>query len=151
MNTRVATVGVAIIVLAVIAYYVAINRPQSSVMNTDVVSDDIKVNEDIGSKMPGTWQSTSDEKFVREFHTDGTVTDTYEGMEDATMQGAWTLFTSTNPDGAFRGTIEEGRTYLKIQDQNEALFFSVSRISDTELELIYLDRGGALNFTRVAQ
>ncbi len=101
------------------------------------------------TKIVGTWRSTEDSKFIRVFNADGTTEDRYEGDPSATMAGEWNIFTSTNPDPGYDRELATDTTYLKIQSQYEALFFRVLSVSDTNLELSYLDRGNTLSFTKV--
>lgn len=94
----------------------------------------------------GSWQSTEDAKFVRVFTEDGSTEDRYEGSVVA--GGTWRLFTSANaPEVSF--PIEEDTVYLVIDDGTERLHFKVVSVTPERLELIYLERGGALSFIRI--
>ncbi len=97
----------------------------------------------------GKWISTQDAKFTRDFRTDGTVIDTYQGSSPES-KGNWTLFTKAMPPDGFTGELEEKSVYLSIAaPQSEALHFKITKIDEHTLELVYLDRGGELSFTRV--
>ncbi|PIR86490.1 hypothetical protein COU13_00640 [Candidatus Kaiserbacteria bacterium CG10_big_fil_rev_8_21_14_0_10_43_70] len=95
----------------------------------------------------GAWRSTDDENFTRKFDSNGTVTDTYDGQDLATSVGSWVILYDLSEEPANLPLIE-GATYLKILFAEEALYFTISEISSNTLQLIYLDRGGALNFER---
>ena len=97
----------------------------------------------------GEWRSTDDANFTRQFNPDGTYTDSYEGDASATSNGIWKLFTTTNPDSAFTGVLAQGTTYLKMADASTTLFFSILKETNDGLQLLYLDRGNTLSFTRV--
>lgn len=100
------------------------------------------------SNIVGLWQSNEDGKFTREIRNDGTVVDRYEGGEDS--DGLWMVFTKDIPDTAFTGTIEDGAVYLSLaMSEDERLYFKIVKADRQSLELIYLDRGGALSFHRV--
>lgn len=96
----------------------------------------------------GVWQSTTDATFTREFRDDGKVIDGYGGAPD---ESYWMLFTKDIPDQSFKGELEDGVLYLAIaKPDEEALYFKVTRLTASTLDLIYLDRGGTLSFTREA-
>jgi len=101
-----------------------------------------------GNVVVGTWKSTEDAKFVRTISSDGTFTDTYVGQPDATVTGPWTTFTSENAPDGFTYPKEADVTYLQLGLGNDALYFKVTKATDTDLELVYLNRGGVLSFTR---
>lgn len=96
----------------------------------------------------GSWRSDDDAAFTRDIRNDGTVVDRYEGVEDS--EGLWMVFTKEIPDTAFTGIIEEGAVYLSLaMSEDEKLYFKIVKADGESLELIYLDRGGALSFHRV--
>lgn len=97
----------------------------------------------------GKWQSVDDEKFLRQFQTDGTVTDSYEGQDDTV--GSWVIFTM-NSEVETPFTLEPNTAYLKITTEvgaSEVMYYKLTKVTPEELELIYMDRGGVLRFTRV--
>jgi len=112
---------------------------------TEISAIDLGV---IEESIVGVWQSVDDENFVREFKEDGTVIDTYEEDEDATLVGQWFVLTDLSEEPPTVPSIE-GATYLKILFAEEALYFSISQVGEQALQLIYLDRGGALTFERI--
>lgn len=94
----------------------------------------------------GEWQSTTDVKFTRQFTDSGALVDTYDGAREESF---WMLFNKDIPNPAFAGTYEEGSTYLAIaKPQEQPLYFKVSNLSSSTLEMIHLDRGNTLTFTR---
>lgn len=100
------------------------------------------------SLLDGTWQSTADAKFIREFNADGGVTDRYEGDPGATAAGSWTIIANVTAEPVLLP--ETDLPILKLVfPASEPLYFSISDLTDTSLTLTYLDRGGALSFTRV--
>lgn len=111
-----------------------------------VVEEDVP---SVAEELEGTWQSTQDQKFVREFRDD-TVTDFYDNEVSGTP-GTWALFTADNPLPTYDGPLEDGSTYLALVFNEETLFFEVTEITSTHLDLIYLDRGGILTFMRVPE
>lgn len=87
----------------------------------------------------GTWRSAQDQKFIRAFRENGTVIDSYEGTPEAATQGVWKI---SEKDGA--------APHITITfPDSEPLEFSVAEHSENSLTLTYLNRGGALEFTRV--
>ena len=96
----------------------------------------------------GLWVSLDDEKFTREFKADGTVIDSYEG--EAATSSPWTIFTSES-GLATEFPQSPDIIYLQIIDGDtpeDTLYFSLSKLTPEELELIYMNRGGVLRFTR---
>ena len=97
----------------------------------------------------GQWRSVDDEKFTREFMANGTVTDSYEGSDDTV--GTWLIFT-INSEVAAPFPLETNTAYLKITTDvgaSEVMYYKLTKVTSEELELIYMDRGGVLRFTRV--
>lgn len=103
----------------------------------------------VSESIVGTWQSTEDAKFVREFRDGGVVVDLYDGEE--VSRGTFKAFTSVSPlQVAF--PLEANAVYLQLTmegTQSDVLNFKVAAMTESKLTLIYMDRGGALTFTRV--
>jgi membrane-bound inhibitor of C-type lysozyme len=103
----------------------------------------------VSESIVGKWQSTEDNKFVREFKADGTAVDTYDSKDP--HEGTWTVFTKDKPlDVKF--PIEESATYLQLSikdNSTDVLHFKISALTPESLELIFMDRGGSLKFTRI--
>lgn len=103
----------------------------------------------VGENILGKWVSVDDAKCVREFKTGFTATDWYENKP--VSEGLWIVFTKmTAPEISF--PLEENTVYLQMTmqgTQDDTLNFKVTKVTPEELELIYMDRGGVLRFTRV--
>lgn len=97
----------------------------------------------------GTWQSTDDTQFTREFDRGGIAKDSYKGAVVST--GTWATFTSQKPlDTPF--TLEPGVVYLQMSMQGSqapVLNFKVVKITPDELQLLYVDHGNILSFRRI--
>lgn len=103
----------------------------------------------VSESIQGKWQSTDDSKFVREFKADGTVADSYSGKVDGT--GTWKVFTKEKPlDVPF--PIEAGASYVQLAMSGSGgyfLDFKITKLTPDTLQLIYLERGGVLNFKKI--
>lgn len=100
------------------------------------------------SRIVGMWQSTDDPKFTREIRNDGVIIDSYAG--EVSSDGLWMIFSREIPDAAFTGTIEEGAVYLSMgMNETEKLYFKILKADNASLQLLYLDRGNLLSFTRI--
>ena len=91
-----------------------------------------------------------DEKFIREFRSGGVVIDSYEGEDPS--DGDWIAFTDDNAPSDLLFPLEQDTVYIQIRiggTQEEILNFKLTRLTPEELELIYMDRGGSLRFSRV--
>ena len=97
----------------------------------------------------GTWKSVEDAKFTRTIYENGQYKDAYEGQPSADMSGPWVTFTSENAPSDFPYPVDAGATYLQLDSGKDALYFKITKVTDKDLELIYLNRGGALTFTRI--
>ena len=118
--------------------------PEESAFEASTVSSAA----DVMARVIGNWQSTEDPAFTREIRNDGVVVDRYEGAADA--EGFWMVFTKEIPNESFAGELEDGAVYLSLSmGEDEKYHFKVTEASGDSLELIYLDRGGALSFTRI--
>lgn len=92
----------------------------------------------------GKWESLEDEKFIRVFD-ENSYQDQYEGKTIST--GTWRTFDSS--DAPEVETIEfiAGVNYLVLDEGTEdVLYFSIAKSTKEELALIYLNRGGVLEF-----
>lgn len=108
---------------------------------------DIDIAAAVRANIVGGWQSNEDGNFIRSIRGDGIVEDLYDGQEPTL--GAWTVFTSKDAPENFTYPLEVDTPYLRIVDDTGlVLDFKVTKLTPETLELIYLDRGGALTFTR---
>lgn len=103
----------------------------------------------VSESIVGKWQSTTDAEFVREFKDGGAVVDWHDN--EPVSEGTFTVFTKEKPLlVAF--PIEANAVYVQLNmsgTQADALNFKVTKLTPESLELVYMDRGGVLVFTRV--
>ncbi len=120
----------------------------SSVPSTTEGTQDAATAVEIQNGVEGNWRSADDARFTRSFNADGTITDRYEGMEDATVNGRWELNSDHMP-GQVR-ELANGMPVLSIEFPEEALFFVVTELGATELEMSYVGGAGkTLRFERI--
>lgn len=102
----------------------------------------------VSESIIGTWKSTQDPKFVRQFKSDGTVQDSYDGK--VVTSGKWQAFSSVKPL-VVPFPVEKGVVYIQMTDggQSGALDFKVAKLTPESLELVYMERGGVNSFTKV--
>lgn len=104
--------------------------------------------EEAAVALAGSWKSSQDERFVRTFREDGTLTDTYEGDRSATMSGAWSLV--SEEDQALLGLPDvDGARVVSVQFPEEVLYFAIVEHTEHTLALQFLTGNGTLAFTRV--
>jgi hypothetical protein len=99
------------------------------------------------TNLVGLWRGVEDTKFTREFKSDGSVVDAYEGSTIDT-KGRWVLFTKSMPPEGFTEALEDGLYLAIAAPESKALYFRITRIERGVLELVYLNRGGTLTFTK---
>lgn len=154
MKFNTTTFIVVLLIVAVVGwvFYIASVAPKVTAKKQEVPQvstiplDDSSA---VSAGIIGVWQSMDDAKFVREFKADGTASDSYDTK--APTSDTWTVFTAATPL-TVPFPLEAGAVYVQLTsvgDTKETLNFKVSKLTSTELELIYMDRGGALRFTRV--
>ncbi len=155
MNTKVVTGVVVVLALLVVGWWYwsmmipTALAPEETGMNPEESVNGVAVSDEATSALlVGSWKSTQDTKFVRVFAADGTVTDTYEGSPDATVSGEWSLVADAATEQPTLPVVKDGKV-LKIQFPEEALYFAVTDLSDTNLSMIYLSGTGSLEFTRM--
>lgn len=100
----------------------------------------------IEAEIVGTWRSEDDAKFTRVFTRDGAVVDRYEGDSEATVTGSWTTVTDADK---LPFEVNQGMTVLQVAFPEERLFFGVTELTETSLEMIYLGSNGTLRFERI--
>ena len=101
--------------------------------------------DEIETSIIGSWRSTDDSKFTRTFESNGQVTDRYEGS--VTTSGHFELDGDHVP--AQVRAIAGGSPVLAIELPEEALFFLVTKLTASELELVYIGGNGSLRFERI--
>ncbi|MBU1292768.1 hypothetical protein KJ819_01730 [Patescibacteria group bacterium] len=152
MNTKVVTGIVVVLALLVVGWwYWAMMAPiqnEQGLIPQESVNDVAQSDAEINAALVGTWESTEDANFVRAFNANGTVTDSYEGIENATVTGEWSLVTDMSQAPAGLPVIQDAQV-LRIQFPEEALYFAITNLSETELSMIYLSGNGVLEFRRI--
>lgn len=108
-------------------------------------SDEVDVTRTL---LEGRWVSTEDARFSRSISPDGGVVEVYEGSPEIT--GYWALFTKDMPAHEVPHELEEGLVYLAVGiPENPTLYYQVAAIDESRLDLIHLERGNTLSFTKV--
>lgn len=101
----------------------------------------------VSESIVGRWQSNEDAKFIREFKVGGTAADYYDGK--VASADTWKAFTKEKPVDTFV-PLEDNTPYLQmVTEENRSLIFKVAKLTPESLELVYMDRGGMLTFTRI--
>lgn len=98
--------------------------------------------------LAGVWQSVEDPNFIRTIYENGGYLDTYTGT-DISTEGPWVTFMAGTTPEEFPYEVEEGAEYLELKDEDGSLYFKIVEKTEEKLVLIFLDRGGVLEFTRV--
>lgn len=146
MNNNVVTGIVIVLAIAVIGWWFW-SRPAAAPAPTESIPAPALIDESMSAGMTGTWKSSDDAKFTRTFAADGTVTDRYEGEDSATISGEWSVIDPTK-ESVSLPVVKDGKV-IKIQFPEEALYFAVTSVSETELVMTYLSGNGVLRFVRV--
>ncbi len=102
----------------------------------------------------GNWQSTDDPKFFESFNANGQTIDSYKGTLPADMPApvstsTWNFYTKASADSAAQAyTPSPNTVYIEVRDGTGSYHYGIVDISSTTLTLVYLERGGTLNFVR---
>ncbi len=101
--------------------------------------------------MAGHWRSVDDPRSLIEIRADGTWIDSYTGEPSATATSHWLLFSGARPSKDAAGeTLDAKSTYLEVSDKDAGvLFYALDQLDAKSLDLLYLDRGNTLRYTRV--
>jgi hypothetical protein len=101
--------------------------------------------------MAGRWRSVDDPRSLIEIRADGTWIDSYTGEPSATATSHWLLFSGARPPKDAAGeTLDAKSTYLEVSDKDAGvLFYALDQLDAKSLDLLYLDRGNTLRYTRV--
>lgn len=151
MSQKLAIAIVVVLALCAAAYLWFMNQP--SAMPPQLSDTQTPATEErpsattIANSIDGTWQSVDDTRFTRSFSANGTVTDRYEGNDDATISGHYELDGDHVP--AQVRAAAGASPVLSVEFPEEALFFIVTKLTADELELVYLGGNGTLRFTRI--
>lgn len=106
----------------------------------------------VAATIVGTWASTQDPNYTVVIAGSGAWTDKYKGGDSSSSvseTGTYKLFTSTDPDPDFTGTLVSGAVYVKVIEGSSTLYYSVLRASGNELQLHYLAMGNTLSFVKL--
>lgn len=95
----------------------------------------------------GTWQSVEDADFIRVIDANGAYADLHDG--ELISGGSWLTFTAESELAEFPYPIEEDVTYLALLGEGDPLYFSIAEQTESRLVLIFLNRGGVLEFERI--
>ncbi|MEN9338265.1 MAG: hypothetical protein RIQ41_579 [Candidatus Parcubacteria bacterium] len=149
-KTTLLLIGIAIIFAASFGVWKYTHRsaisPENALME-EHADQKVDLAEVVSAQIVGVWQSNNDPKFSREFFADGSSIDYYDGT--ISSRDRWKAFTSEHPVATY-SPLEANTPYLQmLTDDNVALTFTVTKLTPEVLELIYLDRGGMLSFTKV--
>lgn len=151
MNRNVIVGIVVVLALGVVGWwYWAMMLPAQTVneMPIEETSDASGSTVQSAMDLSGTWRSKEDARFVRVFTTDGSVTDRYEGDDSATVSGTWNVVEDPATERPELPAIE-GAQVIKVQFSEEVLYFAITKLTETDLSMIYLSGNGSLEFTRV--
>lgn len=151
MNRNVLVGIVVVLALAVVGWwYWSMMLPTQTVNETPAAENSDTSGSTVQSSMDlsGTWRSKEDTHFVRIFTTDGTVTDRYEGDDSATVNGTWNVVEDPSTERPELPTID-GAQVIRVQFAEEVLYFAITKLTETDLSMIYLSGNGSLEFTRV--
>jgi hypothetical protein len=101
--------------------------------------------------MAGRWRSVDDPRSLIEIRADGTWIDSYTGEPSATATSHWLLFSGARPPKDAAGeTLDAKSTYLEVSDKDAGvLVYALDQLDAKSLDLLYLDRGNTLRYTRV--
>jgi hypothetical protein len=149
MNTRALILAIIVIVLAAIAYFFLM---QKTAVSQDAAVTAAPTASSTDQRLAGTWKSTDDAKYTREFSADGSVVDRYEGDDSATETGTYVqIDPSTDAGLPVPAAALAGQSVIRIDFPKEgAMYFSINTLTDTSLAMTYLSgRGNVLSFTRV--
>jgi len=142
MNNKIFSILVVILAL-VAGHYLVTNIPdRADIEETTEVVVDISAD-----KVVGFWRSIEDSKFTREFLTDGTIIDKYNGDDSATSIGVWSYVEDLK---ALPTELPETDSpVIKAVFNEETFYFGVVfENSGENLSLSYLNGNGILNFVR---
>lgn len=147
------TILVIILIIFIGGYLLNSNQNKKAELREDLMTPDFMEESEssvtVSELIQGKWQSIQDPKFVRTF-TSTTIADSYEG-DLITSVGSWQVFSGEDPVGGFPGTANPDSNYVVLRFEHEALFFEIAELSASNLDLIYLDRGGVLSFKKIPE
>ena len=142
-----------ILLIVILGYVIALVMPEDTAPTSGLPQNTENTQALSGDPMIGTWQSTEDSKFTRQFNADGTVVDAYQNDASATMFGTWMVVDpAKEPQDTLNVPADSlaGMTVLKITFSNgDIMYFDVNKLTETSLTLTYLGRGNVLTFIKM--
>lgn len=105
------------------------------------------------ASLQGTWISTEDTKFTRQFNPNGTVTDAYAGDASATETAPYAVNVdaSTATGLSVPAANLAGTTLVRIDFKSGPMYFGIVKLTATDLQMTNLSgRGNILVFTKPA-
>jgi hypothetical protein len=104
----------------------------------------------VSESILGKWQSTEDAKFIRVFKENSVVEDWYDNK--VVSSGLWVAFEKGINAPEVPYPLENDVVYIQMTEsgtQTDTLNFKLVKLTPEELVLIYMDRGGVLEFKLV--
>lgn len=106
------------------------------------------------AQMTGTWRSTTDSKFTREFRADGVIYDRYEGDAIAGTGGSWSVVLDASRETGLTVPAANliGKTVIKAEWEDGSLitYFTVDALSGTSMTTTDLTGNGKVTiYTKV--
>ncbi len=153
MNTTIAWVVGVIVVLGA-GWYLLMGMPDQQAAEQGAPEPNGQQFENIGDpEMLGTWKSSSDTKFTREFRSDGVIYDRYEGDATAGMGGSWAVVDPAQeaPLASLAASLA-ATTVIKAtwNDGADVTYFSVNKLDEKSMTITDLSgRGGVTVFAKI--
>ncbi len=147
-----------LILVALLGIYIVTNTdttsdqastPTVQPVSSQPASEDSVDYEQSKNLIAGEWQSTQDPNAYKVFDADGTAIERYAGERPVETVGTWRLFSTDDPVDSYQQSLDMDTTYLRIDDSDEQYHYSIITLDENTLELIYLGRGGVLQYQRV--
>ena len=154
MNKNIGWIVAVVVALAAITFYFWPQLSQAPAGQQTATTTPTSTGQSDTAQMAGTWRSTTDAKFTREFRADGVIYDRYEGDATAGVGGTWgvVLDPSREPMLAVLSASLAGKTVIKAvwEDGAETTFFTVDSVSNTSMTTTDLSGRGAVTvYTKV--
>lgn len=148
MNTRLIIIIIAVVVVGALFFLWSGDREQNGAFPAGQNGGEYADAPLAPDALAGMWRSVDDPAFTRTIYENGGYVDAHEGI-DTSVNGPWVTFTAETAPLGFQYTAQPGVTYLELIDESGPLYFSIAELTEERLVLIYLDRGGVLEFERV--
>lgn len=104
----------------------------------------------VRQEMVGTWQSSADTRFTREFDADGRAFDRMLGADDDLVPASWRLFAGTAPPGRFASLkLDAKGVYLEIDRPDDMQLFKLVSVSSSDLQMIDMGQRVLVEYLRL--